>query len=269
MNITSGGLFATSQYVGDLGAGGITQSGGYNFASNLYLGYGSGASGTYTLSGSGQLAANSAQYVAYSGSGSFIQSGGSNFAPSLYLGFNSGSTGTYSLSGTGLLSTPTQYVGYSGTGSFTQTGGSNANWGSLYLGANAVASGAYAQSGGSDTIAGSLYVGNNSAATAAYTLSGTGQLSAPNEYLAPASGAKASLRSPAARTRPPTLPSAPADLLAHRRCAASQRRHREPGRLRRRQQPGLACCRRHPRSDQRHLEEPLRPVAEHGGQARC
>ena len=43
----------------------------------LYLGYNAGASGTYTLSGSGLLSAWT-QYVGYSGTGNFTQTGGTN-----------------------------------------------------------------------------------------------------------------------------------------------------------------------------------------------
>ena len=64
-------LSATDQYVGYSGTGDFVQSGGTNGASyygGLYLGYNSGAGGTYNLSGTGTLNANS-QYVGYSGTG--------------------------------------------------------------------------------------------------------------------------------------------------------------------------------------------------------
>ena len=217
MNITSGGLFANSQYVGDSGAGGLTQSGGYNIASNLYLGYGSGANGTYTLSGSGQVATSSAQYVGYSGSGSFTQSGGSNYAPSLDLGFNSGSIGMYSLSGTGTLSAgySSEYIGNSGAGVFNQSGGTNSfTSGIFYLGYNASGNGAYnlsgsgllstptqyvgysgtgafAQTGGSNANSGSLYLGANSGASGTYSQSGGSNTIAGSLYVGNNSAATA------------------------------------------------------------------------------
>ena len=88
----------------------------------LYLGNNSGGSGTYSLSGSGQLSA-SYEYVGNSGTGSFTQSGGTNSIGNyLYLGANAGGSGAYSLSGSGQLSASYEYVGSSGTGSFTQIG---------------------------------------------------------------------------------------------------------------------------------------------------
>ena len=86
-----------------------------------------GSSGTYNLSGSGLLSANS-EYVGYSGTGTFTQSGGTHsIANSLYLGYNAGSSGTYSLSGSGQLSAASEYVGYNpgATALFQQTGGTN------------------------------------------------------------------------------------------------------------------------------------------------
>ena len=55
---SSGWLLWNSQFIGNGGMGAFTQSGGLNsIAGNLYLGYNSGSSGTYSLSGSGQLSA--------------------------------------------------------------------------------------------------------------------------------------------------------------------------------------------------------------------
>ena len=93
----------------------------------LYLGYNSGSSGSYNLSGSGVLSAAN-EYVGYSGTGTLTQSGGTNNVSSaggLYLGYNLGSSGSYSLSGSGVLSANLEYVGSSGMGTFNQTGGSN------------------------------------------------------------------------------------------------------------------------------------------------
>ena len=126
-------LSATTEYVGYSGTGSFTQAGGINTVSNLYLGYNSGAAGSYNLSDGSQLSAHNA-YVGYSGTGTFTQTGGStrrlqrslpglqlgrrrHLRPNrpartsvgtLYLGYNSGAAGTYKLSGTGQLSTPTR-----------------------------------------------------------------------------------------------------------------------------------------------------------------
>ena len=129
VNMTAGGLsVSTSACVGYSGSGTFTQSGGTNTISSatygLYLGYNSGSSGTYSLSGIGQLSAN-CEYVGCSGSGTFTQSGGYNQNAGLYLGSGSNGNGTYNLNGTGQLSANSEYVGNSGTGTFNQSGGTN------------------------------------------------------------------------------------------------------------------------------------------------
>ena len=63
----------------------------------LCLGFISGSSGTYNLSGTGQLSAF-LEYIGYSGTGTFTQTGGTNtISGYLWLGLNSGSSGTYNL----------------------------------------------------------------------------------------------------------------------------------------------------------------------------
>ena len=108
-----------SSYVGYSGIGTFTQSNGVNAANNLYLGYNSGSSGAYSLSGTGQVSGGW-ECVGYSGTGNFTQSGGTNVISNnggFYLGYNSGSSGNYTVSGTGQLSGAYyEYVGYSGTG---------------------------------------------------------------------------------------------------------------------------------------------------------
>ena len=110
------------EYIGYSGTGSFTQSGGTNSVSgSLYLGYNSGSSGTYNLSGSGLLSAPS-EYIGYSGTGSFTQSGGTNtISGSLVLGQNAGSTGTYNLNG-GLLSLSGLTQG-AGSATFNFSGG--------------------------------------------------------------------------------------------------------------------------------------------------
>ena len=105
------------------GIGNFTQSGGSNTAS-LYIGYGTGARGTYTLSGTGRLFAG-AEEVGYSGNGDFAQSGGSNtMSLNLDVGYGGG-TGTDALSNSGQLSAYSEHVGEGGVGTFTQSGGRN------------------------------------------------------------------------------------------------------------------------------------------------
>ena len=146
------------EYVGYSGSGTFIQTGGTNSVVSLdnfdgcygyiYIGYNSGATGTYSLS-SGSCSSD-IQYVGYSGTGSFSQSGGTNTIYNLYLGYNTTSQGTYELSGSGTFNFLNRYVGYSGTGKFTQSGGTisgQPNEGDLYVGYNAGSCGTYELTG--------------------------------------------------------------------------------------------------------------------------
>ena len=89
--LSGSGYFSVSnyEYVGDMGSGTFTQTGGTNSAIlGLYLGNSAGGSGSYNLSGSGyQLSkSGSDETVGYSGSGTFTQSGGTNSVGSSYVG---------------------------------------------------------------------------------------------------------------------------------------------------------------------------------------
>ena len=202
----TGTMVGPAVVVGCGGAANFTQSAGINAPTTLYLGYNPGSSGTYTLSGAGNLSPFG-EVLGNAGTGSFTQSGGSNtVATTLYLGYFSGSTGTYTLSG-GSLSASSQYVGNSGTGSFTQSGGSNTVFTAMYLGNSAGGSGSYSlsgtgllsaaaeyvgywgtgsftQSGGSNTVSTStgLCLGYQVGGSGSYLLSG-GQLTAPTEQI--------------------------------------------------------------------------------------
>jgi fibronectin-binding autotransporter adhesin len=96
-------LTAAALTVASSGAGSFAQSGGSVTLSDLYVGYGAGSSGAYSLSGSGRLSVPY-EYIGYYGSGSFTQSGGTNaVSGGLVLGEYAGSAGTYNLNA-GLLS---------------------------------------------------------------------------------------------------------------------------------------------------------------------
>jgi autotransporter-associated beta strand protein len=170
--ILSGGQLLAPEsveQVGSSGTGTFTHSGGTNVANAIYLACSVGSSGTYNLSGNGQVFAGS-ECVGSSGTGVFTQSGGTNSGPAialpynwimysnvnLILGNNVGSTGTYDLSGGQLYGNTT--VGNSGTGTFTQSGGTSCGApplsgfpntaGTLLLGRNAGGSGTYNLNGG-------------------------------------------------------------------------------------------------------------------------
>ena len=155
------------EYVGYSGTGTFTQTGGINTISfYFYLGYNSGSTGTYNLSGTGQLSA-ATEYIGYYGTGTFTQTGGTNSISSsfggnyLYLGYNTDSSGTYNLNDTGQLSAGQEYIGYSGRGTFMQTGGNNS------------ISSTYGNN--------ELFLGYSTDSNGMYNLSSTGQLSARSE----------------------------------------------------------------------------------------
>ncbi len=169
VNMISGGLSATQQYIGYSGTGTITQSGGTNSGGDLVVGFNAGSGGTYNLSGNGQLVANLENVGGY-GRGIFIQSGGTNSSGgNIQLGY-SNSSGTYSLSGSGVLSvTNDELVGLSGTGSFTQSGGSN-SCGTFDLGSETGGSGTYSFSGGFLSVSDNASIGY--VGTGAFTQTG-------------------------------------------------------------------------------------------------
>jgi len=119
VQMTGGALYTKyDQYIGYEGSGSFTQSGGENRCSygtsnhDLYLGYDTGGTGTYTMSG-GTLYTGD-QYIGRLGSGTFIQSGGTNYLSAtgsatpdnMYVGYATSSawgTGVYRLSGTGQI----------------------------------------------------------------------------------------------------------------------------------------------------------------------
>jgi hypothetical protein len=206
-----GNLLSTygHEYIGYKGTGTFNQTGGTHTLKgmggnrNLYLGYNSGSSGTYNLSGTGNLSPNFNEYIGYSGTGTFNQTGGTNTVKgALDLGLIPGSSGTYNLSGDGNLSANWINVGSGGTGTFTQTGGTNTAANVLDLGSGSTGTyqlsgtgtlsagliivgsgrtGTFTQTGGT-CIAG-IYLGSNSG-IGTYELSGTGTLfSAGDEYI--------------------------------------------------------------------------------------
>jgi hypothetical protein len=108
-NLSGGSLYGWYEYVGYGGAGSFTQSGGTNTISGglLYLGYYPGTTGSYSLSGSGNLSAPG-EYVGYA-SGStaqFQQNGGINSTPFVSIG----SGGKYQLTG-GTLAASSGFAG--------------------------------------------------------------------------------------------------------------------------------------------------------------
>ncbi len=118
--MTGGALTASLMVVGSNGTGSFPQSYGISALSSLYLGYISGDSGTYQLSGTAQLSIGY-EIVGLAGSGTFTQTGGTHAVSYLYLAENHGSAGTYNLTG-GLLSLSYLNQG-SGSAAFNFGGG--------------------------------------------------------------------------------------------------------------------------------------------------
>jgi autotransporter-associated beta strand protein len=126
-----GSLHTYCQYIGSSGAGTFMHSGGMNECVYSYVGYNSGCSGTYNLSGGTHIVDQI-----------------------LYIGGYNGSTGggTYNLSGTGQLTVKQECIASSGTGAFIQTGGTN-NVSYVEVGA----SGTYALSAGTLNLSYGIY----------------------------------------------------------------------------------------------------------------
>jgi autotransporter-associated beta strand protein len=198
----SGGSLTTNfyQYFGNTNAATFTQTGGTNTAYYLYLGYQTGCSGSYSLSGSGVLNTTADERLGYRAAAAFTQDGGTHTVGGyLHLG------GTYTLGGNGYLSANYEY--HSGTSTFTQTSGThivanaleiaysgNSSVGNYALGGSGTLSattecvgrngkGTFTQTGGTNTVSDSLYVGYYSRNfTSEYNLT-DGLLSVGNEYL--------------------------------------------------------------------------------------
>ena len=133
LDSASGGSATVNMTAGDLSAdyasinrGIFNQYGGTNsIHTNLYIGFSSETSGTYTLSGISLLSAKN-EYIGYTGNGSFTQTGGMHLVTGcLYLGKESRSSGSYTLAGNGMLIISGEgiEIGANGNGRFNWYGG--------------------------------------------------------------------------------------------------------------------------------------------------
>jgi fibronectin-binding autotransporter adhesin len=190
-SLTVSGFF-DAEIIGGTGTGSISQTGGFNNIPQgfLYVGL-TGATGTYTLSGTGEVTAS--YLYMNSGASTFNQSGGTvNVGGEFYM------EGTYLLSGgQSILNGALEAVGYGGTGVFNQSAGTNVSayliiggggkgtynlsgtgdvlvQGGLSVGNTTV--GVFNQTGGSNTVQYYFYIGEFAGATGTYALSGTGSL---------------------------------------------------------------------------------------------
>jgi len=122
----SGGQLSTSlEFIGCSGTGTFYQSGGTNtigISAELCLGDNTGSSGTYNLSGTGQLSPIGGEYIGNLGTGIFNQYAGTHtIVRDLTLGNSSGGSGTYNLNGGTLIVNNLQKG--SGTAAFNFGGG--------------------------------------------------------------------------------------------------------------------------------------------------
>ena len=150
----------TAMTVGDASVGTVVQT-QFNVSSTgpVILGNQSGGTGTWLLSGTGALIANTSGgslMIGNAGTGIFNASNTSQVrlgVNALYLGNASGGSGTLNIADTATVTTATQYIGFSGTGVVNQTGGTFGSFnGSTYyssvMGFNAGSTGTYNLMGG-------------------------------------------------------------------------------------------------------------------------
>ena len=149
-------IFAKDVYIGYTGQGTFTNSAINRLECDssqhrsFYLGYFADGSGTYNLSGDGQLRTvygGMEEYVGYSGEGTFNQTGGINNPNGNFVYRLSARQQWVVLAQRRRNELLGEDIGRSGTGIFTQTGGTN-NAEVLSLGYNSGASGTYHLSGG-------------------------------------------------------------------------------------------------------------------------
>jgi hypothetical protein len=160
LSMAANTLLAAQTLIGFSGRAAFFQSGGFANLGNLTLGSNTGATGTYSLSGTGSLASAS-EFIGNQGAGFFTQSSGTNQVNGSFLliGDASGSTGSYVLTGTGTVAAASaEFVGYSGQGTFLQTGGFNTA-GFISVSANG-GGGAYTLAGGVVNSSGNIFVGD-------------------------------------------------------------------------------------------------------------
>ena len=224
LNMTGGTITKTGDekfIVGhNNGVGTVVQSGGTISANNeLYIGNeNAGASGTYTLSGTGALNVSNEVVVGREGGTGILNVNGGTLTTSgngnMYVGRRNGTgtltqtagtisvnrefgvgtrddnkigTGTYNLSGTGLITVANNiFIGkeLGSSGTMTMTGGTMTGSDKLIVGHNQ-ATGVLNQSGGVVNVQNEVYIGNENSTSSVgtYTLSGTAALNVGNEVL--------------------------------------------------------------------------------------
>src|SRR4029079_18978525 len=126
----------------------------------FYVGYSSGAAGTYSLSKSAIFNVTGNENVGYLGDGTFNHAGGSHTVSGFaYIGGQPGSTGDYTLSA-GIFSVDdTEVVGQASRGTMTQSGGIHTVGINMFVGEAAGSTGNVFHSGGVSTMGNNLMLG--------------------------------------------------------------------------------------------------------------
>jgi hypothetical protein len=175
-----------SEYVGNSGAGSLTQTAGtHSIGGSLNVAAATMSAGYVSLSGTAQLNVTGSENIGNGGNGTVNQTGGiNNVAGSITLGVTAGSSGTYTLNAAGAqLIDHGMTVGQNAFANFSQINGSHTVHGDLIVAVTAggaasgyslqagtlgvdgnevvgqVGFGQFTQGGGTNTVGGSLTVG--------------------------------------------------------------------------------------------------------------
>jgi hypothetical protein len=165
-------LKTKSLTVGSTARGRMVQTAGNLLVNdNFFLGFVSGANGSYDLS-DGTLdtrTGNAFSSVGHRGTGTFNQTGGTFDSYDLRIARYSSSSGTYNMSGSANLDVINFFLGDSGTGTFNQSGGTMS---SSFLHIGRSGTGTFNQTGGTSSVSDHFYIGLYEGSSGEYNLSG-------------------------------------------------------------------------------------------------
>ena len=161
VNMTAGDLTVHCEEVGYYGTGTFIQSGGVHTVSTsgyLLLGYWTGSSGDYTLTGDGELIAGTLEVGAH-GTGVFTQNGANStvdVSKTLHVGMCFPGPGVYNLVD-GQLTAAAEELNFSGgMATFNQSGGTNTVTGDLCMSRRGGGRAEYYLTGGTLTVDGDI-----------------------------------------------------------------------------------------------------------------
>jgi hypothetical protein len=168
--LNAGALSTGTEYIGAASTANssFNQNGGTNTCGTIEIGYFAGSSGTYTLSGAGNLMTSGSEIVGDQGKGVFFQSSGTNATQTLIIANGMSANGNYTFSGGTLNAAALNFNG--APARFNWTGGT------LNLASSVTWDSAAAGTTTSAAFGPSLVLNNSQALTIAgdETLGGTG-----------------------------------------------------------------------------------------------